>query len=104
MFEIKAVDSVQPFPDKKKIQKQNKQHKVEQESLLAQDSDDSSISEEEDQIKSEEDAVDTGPKPYEIKAQEGKHNEELAYQNSRKKRLNQLDKKARHLILFTNYD
>ena len=43
-------------------------------------------------------------KSYDFKAHEGRFNEEFAYQNSRKKKMNQLDKKERHLILFTNYD
>ena len=41
---------------------------------------------------------------YEVKANEGRINEELLYQNTRKKKLKELDKKQRHLLLFTNYD
>jgi hypothetical protein len=41
---------------------------------------------------------------YDFKSKEGRFSEEFAYQNSRKKRLGQLDKKQRHLLLFTNYD
>ena len=49
-----------------------------------------------------------GPvKEYDVRAKESQYsrlNEELVYQNSRKKKLGDMDKKQRHLFLFTNFD
>ena len=44
---------------------------------------------------------------YDVKARESRYSrfsEEFAYQNSRKKQLSQMDKKQRHLLLFTNFE
>ena len=46
-------------------------------------------------------------KSYDVRARESRasrFSEEFAYQNSRKKQLSQMDKRQRHLLLFTNFD
>jgi hypothetical protein len=58
-------------------------------------------------VEEQDDTIPDSKKPlasYDFKSKEGRFSEEFAYQNSRKKRLGQLDKKQRHLLLFTNYD
>lgn len=39
-----------------------------------------------------------------MRAHESKFNEEIVYQNSRKKSLAQLSKKGKHSLLFTNFE
>lgn len=75
-----------------------------EEGILSDSSDSEVVTEETPSTNATTDKKNMPLASYDFKSKEGRFSEEFAYQNSRKKRLGQLDKKQRHLLLFTNYD
>ena len=101
--------SLDPFPEQKvqNLQKNaldfEKTETSDSEEELLGDPETGKIALQDEAHSSEDEEIIVKP-DHTFKSSEGKFSEELAYQNSRKKRFSELDKKQRHLLLFTNYD